>query len=55
MREMNPGFSTYKTLVLTNVTGKWRLSETNYLKMVFIKKELKICGRMQFTAITVVD
>jgi hypothetical protein len=40
MRELNPGFSTYKTGVLTNVAGKWLLRKTNYLKMVFIKKEL---------------
>jgi len=55
MGELNPGFSTYKTGVLTNVAGKWRLRKKNYLKMLFIKKELKTYGRMQFTVITVVD
>jgi len=45
MREMNPGFSTYKTGVLTNVDGKWRLRKTNYLKMECIKNEHKTYGR----------
>jgi hypothetical protein len=55
MRALNSGFSTYKTGILTNVAGKWRLRKTNYLKMVFIEKEITTYGCMQFTAVTVVD